>query len=126
MGHQGNVGKGGHWPQGAQGREVPCNSFGWDVATSWASAQGFEIRQGDLCDAAIGAGGVMSVDWAEGLRAFGCERRLENVPGGGEIVLGVSADQRQVLGKSDIACDYSSASIGGCNVAFGAVLCVAQ
>ena len=126
MGHQGNVGKGGTGHRGAQGREVPRNSFGWDVATSWASAQGFEIRQGDFCGAAIGAGGVTSVGWAEGLRAFGCERRLENVPGGGEIVLGVSADQRQVLGKSDIACDYPSAFLGGCNVAFAAVLCVAQ
>ena len=61
---------------------------------SGASVRGFELRQGDICGAASGAGGLMAVGWAERLRAFGCQRGLQNVRGGGEIALGVSADQR--------------------------------
>ena len=53
--------------RGAQGREALRNGFGLVVAMSWASARGFELRQGDICVAARGAGGVMTFGWAEGL-----------------------------------------------------------
>ena len=53
--------------RGAQGREALRNGFGLVVAMSWASARGFELRQGNICVAARGAGGVMTVGWAEGL-----------------------------------------------------------